>query len=230
MGVNVENTIADMKRLAKTHDRVCVGFSGGKDSLVCLDLAVRFFSEVVPFCMYLVPDLDCDRQRTAIAKERYGLDVHFFPHPVSLNYLQGGYYCDFLPFLQAMPEVHPWTYYKGMMGRMGCTLMIDGMKKADGSFRRRKLATETEEEKRMTFRPLKQWLKWEVLSYLKARDIPLPKSHTNTAAGNSGTSLQVQEVLTLHDYYPADYEKVRAIFPYVDAIVARREFFGLTDG
>lgn len=230
MSTNVENTIREMKELATKHDRVLVGFSGGKDSLVILDLACRFFKQVVPFYMELVPGLEFDNRRLAIAKERYGLDVIRFPHFIFWEYLKNGIYCDFIEAFENLPEIKAWDYYRWVIHETNCSLMLDGMKKSDGTFRRRKFANESAEEKRMRYRPIKSWLKWEVLNYLKAQNIPLPKQESSTAAGNAGVSLQVQEVLWMHDNYPADYEKIKAAFPYVDAIVARRDFFGLTDG
>jgi sulfate adenylyltransferase subunit 2 len=230
MSRNVENSIAELKELAKTHRRVLVGFSGGKDSLCVLDLAARFFNEVVPFCMHLVPGLQYDADRLRIAEERYGLKVLTFPHFIFWNYLREEQYVDPIPGFEHLEEIRPWPYYRWVMHETKCTLMLDGMKKSDGTFRRRKFASEGEEERRMRHRPLKNWLKWEVLNYCKAQDLPIPKQDNSTAAGNSGVSLQVQEVLWMHDNAPMDYERIRRAFPFIEAIVARREFFGLSDG
>ncbi len=40
---------------AKKHDSVLVSYSGGKDSLVTLDLCTRTFKRVTAFFMYFVP-------------------------------------------------------------------------------------------------------------------------------------------------------------------------------
>jgi phosphoadenosine phosphosulfate reductase len=230
MARNVENTIAELKQLALKHDSVLVGFSGGKDSLVLLDLACRFFKRVVPFFMYLVPGLQFERDRLRVAKDRYGLDVIEIPHYRVWNDLKAGTYCDFFTEFEDMPDVHYWSYYKLLMQDTDCSLLMDGVKKADGSFRRRNLANETEEQRRMRLHPIRYWLKWEVLSYCKARNLPIPQQQGMTAAGNGNTGLAVQDLLWLHDNHPLDFKKVAQVFPYVYAAIARRDFFGLNDG
>ena len=46
-----------IKTMAKVTRKVLVGFSGGKDSCVTLDLCFKFFDEVRPFFMYQVPNM-----------------------------------------------------------------------------------------------------------------------------------------------------------------------------
>ena len=46
-----------IKTQAQITDKVLVSFSMGKDSIVTLDLCMKYFKQVQPFFMYLVPDL-----------------------------------------------------------------------------------------------------------------------------------------------------------------------------
>ena len=63
----------------------------------------------------------------------------------------------------------------------------------------------------------------DVFAYLKNQKIPLPPSSGRAA---TGVDLSTPSILWLHDTYPADYEKLRAHFPYVQAVVERRRFYG----
>jgi hypothetical protein len=131
-----------------------------------------------------------------------------------------------MPEMLTVPEIAQESLDRAVLADTGATLMLSGEKKSDGIFRRRKMATTAKTREYLVY-PIKHWLRWEVLAYLKARDIPLPRQ---AQADNAGVSLGTKEVLYLHDNYPHDYEVMRSFFPYVEAIVVRRDLYGRTDG
>lgn len=47
-----------IKTQSRVTDSVIVAFSGGKDSIVTLDLCSRYFKKIYSFFMYLVPNLE----------------------------------------------------------------------------------------------------------------------------------------------------------------------------
>ena len=53
-----ENTLAELQGRRLQSDACLVAFSGGKDSLVVMDMSLRSFSRVEAFFMYLVPGLE----------------------------------------------------------------------------------------------------------------------------------------------------------------------------
>jgi hypothetical protein len=101
--------------------------------------------------------------------------------------------------------------------------VLTGEKKADGPFRRMRMANQKRTKSDFYF-PLKHWKSWEVLSYLKARNIPIPDAETGDS---SAVDLIDYEIIHLYRHHPADYERVRGLFPYTEAIVRRHEWFGL---
>ena len=226
MGINVENTIKELQELATQHEKVAVAFSGGKDSLITLDLALRFFKNVYPFYMYFVPGLEFDEKRMAYCKQRFNLDVLLYPHFITFECLKTNTYIDPHPEVDEFPDLNQRMIYDWVKHETGSTLILNGQKKADGAFRRRLIAT-TKNTQKDIYRPLKDWLRWEVLSYLKARDIPLPQQ---AGADNSGISLSTDEILYMYDNNQHDYEIIKSYFPYVETIIVRRELFGRTDG
>jgi 3'-phosphoadenosine 5'-phosphosulfate sulfotransferase (PAPS reductase)/FAD synthetase len=222
MATHIESTIAECQRLSTIHTHVAVGFSGGKDSLATLDLACRFFKHVYAFYFYFIPDLEIEEEKLMILSRRFKMTLLRYPDPHTLDQMRKGIYCDRFEQLHEIPEMSPRDWFDIIKGDTGATLLMNGEKKSDGVFRRNKIAG----EKRLmsdTYRPLADWKKWEVLNYLKARNIPIPDAGSGD---NGGASLIVKEILHLYDHYPNDFEKLKSFFPYVEVPIKQREFFG----
>lgn len=217
---------AELSALAEQHSCAAVSFSGGKDSLAVIDLALRHFKKVHAFCMYFVPGLQFDAERMEYAKSRFGVEVRMYPHTNFLKAVRTATFCDVMPELVLLKEIRQDDIDRSVMADVGATLVLTGEKKSDGIFRRRKIANMKSTRPYLVY-PIKEWLRWEVLSYLKSRNIDLPRQ---AQADNAGVSLATREILYLHDFYPHDYEVVRSFFPYVETVVLRREWFGLIDG
>ena len=159
MGINVENTIKELQELATQHEKVAVAFSGGKDSLITLDLALRFFKNVYPFYMYFVPGLEFDEKRMAYCKQRFNLDVLLYPHFITFECLKTNTYIDPHPEVDEFPDLNQRMIYDWVKHDTGSTLILNGQKKADGAFRRRLIAT-TKNTQKDIYRPLKDWLRY----------------------------------------------------------------------
>ena len=92
------NVFTDTSRLlaryAEQHESILVSFSGGKDSLVCLDLCTRAFKRVVCYFMYFVKDLECCEQQLQYARDRWGVEILQYPHWILFRCLKNGVYCN----------------------------------------------------------------------------------------------------------------------------------------
>jgi 3'-phosphoadenosine 5'-phosphosulfate sulfotransferase (PAPS reductase)/FAD synthetase len=223
MADHLKETLRELGELSIAHSRVAVGFSGGKDSLAVLDLATKFFKEVIPYFYYFVPGLKHEESKLKIAAERYGLKVRMYPSASGLDALRDGMFCDEHPELESLPQMSRRTLYSWIKADTGATLMMTGEKKSDGPFRRRRIGSmqRTDKWDDMVL-PIRNWLKWEVLAYCKANRIEIP----DAGRGDNGRfTLHDSEILHAYDHHREDYEVMKEFFPYIETVVLRREWF-----
>ena len=90
MGVELFDPI---KTASAVSDSVIVSFSGGKESIVVLDMCMRHFKRVAAFHMYQFPHLSFSDEQIDWYERRYpGLEIIDLPHPnLSANMHYGIY-------------------------------------------------------------------------------------------------------------------------------------------
>lgn len=221
MAEHLQDTLRTLRAAAGEHSCVAVGFSGGKDSLAVLDLAVKHFQKVAPYFYYFVPGLVSEESKTEIARTRYGLNVRKYPSPLGIAALKSGLFCDERAEFDILPNLTRRVLYDWIKADTGATLILDGEKKADGIFRRRRMANQ-KNTMADVMHPLADWLKWEVLSYVKAQGFAIP----DAGRGDNGSvSLMDAEILFLHKHHPEDYEVLESYFPYIRCVVLREQWF-----
>ena len=226
MSANVfTETLNLLKDKARQHPSVLISFSGGKDSLAVLDLCRKSFRHVAAFYMYLVPGLRHIEERIAWARERYNIEILSYPHWVMFKCLRNGIYC---------PNHHQFDdtdfkltdIYEAATQETGIKLIAHGGKDSDGLWRRRLFANTKDSERwKNIFYPIKGWSKYDVLAYLQAQKIPIPQESVEQRA--AGMDLATGTLLWLHDTYPDDFDRIEKVFPYVRAVVKRREWYGV---
>lgn len=69
-----------IKTQAKVTDSVIVAFSGGKESIVTLDLCFRYFKNVRAFFMYICPDLSFQERTLEWYEKKYQTEIIRIPH------------------------------------------------------------------------------------------------------------------------------------------------------
>lgn len=214
---------------AKRHNRVAVAFSGGKDSLAVLDMACKTFKTVRAFYWFTIPDLECCNVWMRFAKERYGVDVVQIPHWRRYNAMRRGMWCDVSEALEGGPDkLSMREAFAYSMDVVGCDWCLTGMKDADGLKRRQFFSNIRDGGDPVWTKiahPLRHWLKRDVIGYLEANKIPIPKSESGSVT--SGVGLDHSSLCWLHDNHPQDFEKLLQWFPYAGAAIKRREWFGV---
>lgn len=218
----ITDTLAVLSDQAKQYDKCLVAFSGGKDSLTLLDLCTRIFKTVVAFHMYFIPGLKVIEDQMEYARKRWGVEVLMYPHWLLIRCLRNGIFCnEDYKIADTLPEMSLLDTYTWVMQETGIPIMATGAKKADSMWRRRYFYLTRNWDG--IFYPLKEWMKRDVLAYLAAHNIPIPDSE---GKGANGIDLSESAVLWLHDKYREDYLRLLQWFPYAEAYLKRREFYG----
>lgn len=211
----LDETLSILKAAREKTDACMVSFSGGKDSLVVLDLALRVFPRVEAFFMYLVPGLECVERPAIEAAARFGVKLHMYPHWIGFRLRKHGLYG--WHDQEDLPDIKLRDIYTTVIEETGIPLIAVGAKRVDSLWRKRHLdSTKGWTE---VINPIVAWSKHEVISHLVSRGITIPKGDSGDG---SGADLSHPSVLWMYDHHPEDFKLLEETFPFVGAIVERR--------
>lgn len=208
-----------VKTMSRMTNEVIVGFSGGKDSIVALDLCMRYFDIVHPYFLYLVPGLEFQERTLRWYERRYGVEIIRLPHFEVSNFLRYGTFRD-SDF--SVPIVSVSDMYSYLRGVTGATWIAAGERIADSIVRRAMIkSTGSIDTKRGRFYPVAYWRKAEIMNYIKRKRLYLPPD--SRKFGFSFRSLDGRQLAFVKDRYPDDYEKIKRFYPFCGAAVRRFE-------
>lgn len=211
-----------IKTQAGVTDSVLVSFSGGKDSVVTLDLCYKYFDTVKAFFMYLVPGLEFQESMLRRYEKKYGLEIMRIPHFELSNLLKYGSFT--LPD-DEMQIVDISDIYEYVREKTGVHWIAAGERINDSIIRRAMIKKSGSiDSKRGRFYPLAYWSKKDVVDYIKFKRLYL--SPEQKKLGFSFRSLAGNELAVIKKEYPNDYEKILKMFPFAGAAVERYEAYG----
>ena len=215
-------------RIREKSESVIVAFSGGKDSLCCLDLAAQIFPEVRCYFLFLVPGLRMFSGRLEYARKRWGVEIREYPHPALAALKRAGIYRP--PSERDRKErAATWSSVEDAIridyGAPDAWL-VRGWKQMDSAPRRVVLRTYDDEavcEATHRVYPLSRWRDTDVAAYLRARRIPVPE---NFGMRSFDVQLTAPVLAEIARAFPDDYRRILAEFPQAEAAVKRFEFYG----
>lgn len=208
-----------VKAQSNVTDRVIVAFSGGKDSVVTLDLCCRYFKKVSAFFMYQVPNLSFQESAIRFAEKKYGIEVERIPHFELSNFFKYGSYRkeDFNFPIVKINDVY--TYERI---RTGSYWIAAGERIADSIVRRAMMKKSgCIDEVRGRFYPIANFTKADVMRYIERHGLKV--SPESQVIGHSFRSLHSEDLAAIKEHYPQDYERVLSWFPFADAGVFRND-------
>lgn len=227
-GATVGETFRKMAALAERHEAALVAFSGGKDSLCVIDMAVRTFRKVVGVHLYFIPGMEVEMSRVREAEERWGVPMLLYPDPRLLDVVRDGLFTNPGWYVDGIPK---WTFDDVLdiaRRESGIRLVLTGRKWTDGvgiGLTNRKKARTKKGGEEDLYLPLARWNKWHVLAYLSQRKIPAPE---NDGRNSGSIDCTTDSILWLHDKHPEDFKRFCKVFHYAPAVVERRRLFGIS--
>ncbi len=223
-------TSAEMRaRLAEEGRPVLLAFSRGKDSIAAW-LALREAGvDVIPYHMYLVPDLAFVEDSIAYFAEWFGCRIHNIPHPSLYRWLNS--FTFQAPERLAIIEAArlPSPEYADIIAMLTADLALpadtwiaDGVRACDSPVRRLSIAQHG---------PMKagsrkvsviwDWTVAEVRECIQTAGVELPVEYE--WFGRSFDGLDHRFLGPLRDHAPGDYQRVLEWFPLAELELFRRE-------
>lgn len=210
-----------IKTHSKMVDSVIVSFSGGKDSIVTLDLCKRYFKNVHAFFMYVVPGLSFQENTLRRYERLYDIEIERIPHPDMARFMKYGTYRspdDSVPILEfndCYDYIRTKTGVQWIAGgeRINDSLNRRAMLKSGGSI----------DMKRFRFFPLLHWNKNEVVEYIRRNSLYLPED--TRVFGHSFCDLSGESLYLMKKHFPKDYERLLKYYPLADVAVARYQIY-----
>ena len=200
-------------------DRVLVSFSGGKDSVVTLDLCMRHFKHVECFFMYQVRGLSFQESILRYYEDKYGIPIHRIPHFELSDWLRNGL---FRSYDFSCPIVSVKETYDYVREGTGIWWIAAGERIADSMWRRAMIKSSgTIDVKRGRFYPVAEWNKDHVRGYIKQRRLKV--GIESEKLGFSFRSFAPQDLIAIRQFFPKDYAKIKEWFPLVDVSIIQHE-------
>lgn len=211
----------EIKTQSQITDSVLVSFSMGKDSIVTLDLCMRYFENVQPFFMYLVPNLEFQEEALAKYEKYYGVEILRVPHFEDSKFYRYGSFRT--PDL-TVPIVKINDIYSLIREATDMHWISGGEKIKDSIVRRAMLKNKGSiDEQRGRFYPLIYWSDKDVMHYIQMYSLILPKF--SKEMGFSFHSLAGKELSVIKRLYPNDYKRILKFFPEAEAGVLQYEAY-----
>lgn len=214
-----------IKTMAEITDEVIVAFSGGKESIVVMDMCFRYFKKVRAFFMYICPDLSFQEKTLEWYEKKYQTEIMRIPHMDVSEFFHWGSFRIPDP---TFPVVSINDIYKYVRLETDIWWIAAGERIDDSIIRRAMIKKSGSiDVQRGRFYPVSMWKKKEIIQYIKFHNLYLGAD--SKKLGFSFKSLWGKELLMLKEHFPDDYQKILHLYPFAGAGVKREEMLNELD-
>lgn len=208
-----------IKTMSKITDSVIIGFSGGKESVVLMDLCCKYFKKVYPYFLYIHPNLNFQNKIFRWYENKYNVEIIKLPHMDLSNFFHWGSFRD---GYYEYPLIDINDIYNYLRLKYNTWWIARGERMDDSLWRRGMIHNSSSiDQKRGRFYPLAMWKKKECLDYIKFHNLYYSRDQRE-GLGSFG-SLHGQNLYVLRQYYPDDYERILQLYPFAGASVKHYE-------
>ena len=220
-----------IREVAEKNNGTCfVSFSAGKDS-VATWLSIRpFFKKIIPFYLYLIPDLEFVEKSLRYYEEFFQEKIIRLPHPSLYRMLNNLVFqppenCKIiekarLPVFNYLDV--EWSLRKDLNQPEAFTAL--GTRQSD-SLQRRMFFKQFPgiQPKAQRFYPIFDWNIQQIEDIISRNKIKLPVDYS--LFGRSFDGLGFNYLSKIKQFFPADYEKIVSFFPLIDLELYRRKIY-----
>lgn len=212
--------------------RVLLAYSRGKDAIASWLVLRKHGFDVVPYHLYLVPDLEFVQESIDWAEKFFGQRIVQLPHISLWRMLDSLLYQP--PNMVAMineldPQVPSYKQIdaevRDITGATDAEWTATGVRAADSMVRRgsfmRHGCIRTASDGRRTVFPVWNFKKSDVFGIIKQHNARLPADYDMWRCSFDGITAQF--LIPLRKHYPADYQRVLEWFPLAEIEVYRHE-------
>jgi phosphoadenosine phosphosulfate reductase len=201
---------------------VAVAVSGGKDSVAVLDVCCKHFSRVEAYFMYLIPDLSFQEKYLRYLENRYKLTILRLPHWALSHMFRDCIFRHATRQARDIKLVRIKDVECYVRRKFKVEWIATGEKCRDSMERNAQLVmADGVSVSRHRIWPIAWWTHYDVFSYLNLQGILPSPEYKVTADGKSFGSLWGEQIAPIAEHYPEDFEKIKAIFPLIEAQVVR---------
>jgi hypothetical protein len=212
----------------QTGDTVILSFSRGKDAIAAWLQLRRYFTRIVPFFYYTIPDISFVDESLKYYEDFFGCTIERYPTPHLFRMLRNFIHqpperCAVIESLD-LAKFENQDLEQDMRERFGVpnALCALGTRTTDSMVRRtaaRRYGTLN--PNRRTFWPVFDWTTEDLVREFRAAKVKLPVDYE--MFGRTFDGISHLYVAPLRERFPADYERVREWFPMIDLEMFRRQ-------
>lgn len=211
-------------------DTVLLAFSCGKDSLGCWLELRKHFRRIVPFYMYLVPELEFIERSLAYYEQFFGCRIARYPHPSLYRMLRNQVFQPpehRLTIEAAQLPIFDYRAVYGMVrekeGLPDECYAASGVRAVDSPYRMIAIKRYGPiNHKAKQFYPIWDWNKERLLAEIQQSKALLPVDYRLFGRSFDGLDFRFLDGIKRH--FPRDYQRILDYFPLADLELKRREY------